>query len=160
MASYDVEKCIKNLMVSPRVVALRQRSRRCVCKYCGSNLRLRQIVYNNIVEPRIEIFCEHCNRIEYGVEPEIYHMAKYYVDEFGCDYYPDLDENTTKERMNVAKVCEIIDWAFKGVGYIDLDGFKYPIELDKSISSEDLQLNLDELEELDEELQEVVKSGL
>ena len=87
-------------------------------------------------------------------------MAKYYVDEFGCDYYPDLDENTTKERMNVAKVCEIIDWAFKGVGYIDLDGFKYPIEMDKSISSEDLQLNLDELEELDEELQEVVKSGL
>ena len=72
----DPEVYIKNLMTTPRVVGLRTRTKRCRCKYCGGRLRLKQIVYNDTIEPRIEIFCENCQRIEYGVEPEIYELAK------------------------------------------------------------------------------------
>lgn len=159
MEKIDTKEYIKNLMTTPRVVELRKRAKRCRCKYCGGKLRLKQIVYNSTVEPRIEIFCENCDRIEYGVEPEIYSLAKYYVDEFGCDYYPELDDNFTKERMNVAKVCEIMFWALNGVGYLDMEGFKYPTKIDKKLVGESLVFDLEDLSELSDELREVEGSG-
>ncbi len=157
MEKIDTKEYIKNLMNTPRVVELRKRARRCRCKYCGGQLRLKQIVYNSIVEPRIEIFCENCSRIEYGVEPEIYNLAKYYVDEFGCDYYPELDDSHSKERMNVAKVCEIMFWAFNGVGYLDMEGFRYPLVMDKKLVGESLIFDLDDLDELEDALKEVIQ---
>lgn len=158
MEKIDTKEYIKNMMDTPRIVELRKRARRCRCKYCGGQLRLKQIVYNSIIEPRIEIFCETCERIEYGVEPELYDLAKYYVDEFGCDYYPELDDNCTKERMNVAKVCEIMFWVLNGVGYLDMEGFKYPVSIDKKLVGESLKIDLDTLDELDDALKAVLDS--
>ena len=83
------------------------------------------------------------------MEPEIYSMAKYFVDEIGFDHYPEMDNNLTKERMNVAKICEIIFWAFKGVDYLDMDGFKYPISMDKHLIGESVAIDLEELEHSD-----------
>ena len=40
---------------------------------------------------KLEVYCSHCKRIEYGVEPEIYEVAEYFVDELSFDYYKDLD---------------------------------------------------------------------
>ena len=147
----NVEEYIKNLMQTPRVQGLRQRTKRCKCKYCGGKLRLKQIVYNTTIEPRIEIFCEECQRIEYGVEPEIFHLAKYYVDSYGCDYYPELDASEAKDRMNVGKVCEIIFWALNGLNLVDMEGFKVPYEMDKKMVGESIIYNLDELDEDDDE---------
>ena len=48
-----------------RVTMLKERSARCVCKYCGGQLEIRQIVFNSYEEERVEIFCAQCNRIEY-----------------------------------------------------------------------------------------------
>ena len=152
MENQDTRKYIKNPMDSPRVVELRKRTRRCRCKYCGGHLRLKQIVYNSIIEPRIELFCEKCLRIEYGIEPEIYQLAKYYVDEFGCDYFPELDDGDYKERMNTAKVCEIMFWALNGVGYLDMEGFKYPLTMSEQLVGESLTFELDALEELGDAL--------
>jgi len=143
----DTKEYIKNLMQTPRVQGLRTRTKRCVCKYCGGKLRLKQIVYNQTIEPRIEIFCEDCQRIEYGVEPEIFQLAKYYVDSYGCDYYPELDESISKSRMNVGKVCEIIFWALNGLNLVDMEGFKVPYEMDKKMVGESIIYDLDELEE-------------
>ncbi len=102
---------------------LRDRAKRCVCKYCGSPLHLRQMVFGEFEEARVEIFCRNCGRIEFGVEPEIYESAKYFVDQTEFNYYPDMDDNEQTCRMNVAKVCEIMAWQDKMLGYLDEDGF-------------------------------------
>lgn len=59
-----------------RIDMLKGRTKRCVCKYCGSNLRLRRIIFSTYEDTRVEIFCENCNRIEFGVEPEVYVSAE------------------------------------------------------------------------------------
>ena len=58
---------------------LRGRSKRCVCKYCGGELKIKSIIFNEFIEARSELYCPECDRIEFGVEPEIYQCAKYYV---------------------------------------------------------------------------------
>lgn len=149
----DQEVYIKNLMTTPRVVGLRTRTKRCRCKYCGGRLRLKQIVYNDTIEPRIEIFCDDCQRIEYGVEPEIYALAKYYVERMNCDFFPELDDSDSKDRMNVGKVCEIIFWAMNNLSLVDMEGFKYPVEMDKKMIGESIIYDLDD--EDDDTLEEV-----
>lgn len=149
----DTEVYIKNMMTSPRVVGLRARTKRCCCKYCGGRLRLKQIVYNDTIEPRIEIFCENCQRIEYGVEPEIYELAKYYVEQMNCDFFPELDSSESKDRMNVGKVCEIIFWAMNNLNMVDMEGFKYPVEMDKKMVGESIIYDLDDDD--DDTLEEV-----
>lgn len=102
---------------------LKERAKRCVCKYCGGSLRLKQLVFSEYDDARIEIFCRSCDRIEFGVEEEIYESAKYFVDQTDFDYYPDLDDTEKTRRMNIAKVCEIMTWQNKMLGFIDEDGF-------------------------------------
>ena len=58
-----------------RLEELKSRVYRCVCKYCGSPLKLKKIIFSELDEARIEIFCSHCDRIEYGVEPQVYACA-------------------------------------------------------------------------------------
>ena len=65
-----------------RLYELKVRTKNCCCRYCGGELKLRRILYGNVKEGRVEIFCNECNRIEYGVNKEIYHVAKYFEDEF------------------------------------------------------------------------------
>ena len=71
-----------------RVESLKKRTKRCVCKYCGSKLELRKIIYGDIENARVEIFCSECNRIEYGVEEEVYRVAKYFVEDMDFNAYP------------------------------------------------------------------------
>ena len=126
---------------------LKKRVNRCKCSYCGSELILRHIIYGNVEEGRSEIFCPSCNRIEFGVEPEIYQIAKYYVDEIGFDYYGELDESIRKQRMNMAKVCEIMQWCVKNLGLLDKDGFVAEVQIDATLSGQDLLLSEAFLEE-------------
>ena len=60
---------------------LRKRAKRCVCKYCGGRLRLKQLVFSEYDDARTEIFCRECDRIEFGVEQEIYKSAQYFFGE-------------------------------------------------------------------------------
>lgn len=111
-----------------RVKMLQKRVRRCVCKYCGNELRLKRLVFNHEKSMRIEIFCQHCNRIEFGVEKETYFCAKSFVEDLGFQYYQDVEESENLKRMNVAKVCEIISWADKKRGFIDDNGYTVPVK--------------------------------
>ena len=63
----------------PHIQELRSRVNRCKCSYCGSELILRRLTYGNSEEGRLDLFCPSCNRIEYGVEPEIYQIVEYAV---------------------------------------------------------------------------------
>ena len=136
-----VAKFTKQEDENPHIQELRSRVNRCKCSYCGSELILRRLTYGNSEEGRLDLFCPSCNRIEYGVEPEIYQIAKYYVDEIGFDYYGELDESLRKKRMNMAKVCEMMQWCCKNLGLLNQGGFTTDVQMDAALSGQDLLLS-------------------
>lgn len=136
---------------SVRLQELRQRAARCRCRYCGNPLTLRKITYAAYDEAKIELYCEHCDRIESGVEPEIYKIAAYYVDEMKYDHYPNLDNSVRKRRMNIALVCDILSWGFKNSGLLVKDGFNVPLQLDEDLMGEAFTISDSYLNSLDKE---------
>ena len=120
---------MENLFQVPgRVEELKSRASRCCCKYCGGELVVRRIIFSEDEEARIELFCSQCGRIEYGVEPEIYQNAAYFVDHLQFNHYTDLESSAQTRRMNIAKVCEIMAWGDKRLGILTQDGFQVPVK--------------------------------
>ena len=115
-----------------RIDMLKARTKRCVCKYCGGRLKLRRIIFSDYEDARIEIFCRDCDRIEFGVEPEIYASAKFFVENSKFNCYPDLDDNEKTKQMTIAKVCEIMAWENQNIGIMDNEGFNIPLKLNES----------------------------
>ena len=136
-----------NFVSEKRIDMLKARTKRCVCKYCGSGLRLGQISFNELEDVRIEIFCKNCERIEFGVEPEIYENAKYYVEETGFNYYPDLDETDKTKQMSIAKICEIMTWDNQNLGILTPEGFQIPLNMNRRYVGEMLVLSDDDLQQ-------------
>ncbi len=133
-----------------RVATLKERSARCVCKYCGGSLKLRRIIFSDYEEARIEIFCNHCDRIEYGAEPEIYQSAKFFVDNSGFNCYPDLDDSEKTKQMTIAKVCEIMAWQDQNLGILDENGFCVTLKLNENFVGECITLTEANLEDDDD----------
>ncbi len=133
-----------------RTKLLEKRSDRCVCKYCGSRLRIKSIAFNEIVDGRSELYCDHCGRIEFGVEPEIYRSAKYYIDEFQYSCYPELEDTQATRQMSTAKVGEIMNWLVERLGLVDDEGFCVPLRLEQSALGECLDLTDAALEALED----------
>lgn len=123
------------IITEDRLEELKNRSKRCVCKYCGGLLKVRLLDFGQIEMANLELFCEHCNRIEYGTEPEIYHNAVYLVDNIGFNAYPNRTKNEATRKLNIAMVCEIIAWHETQLGILDENG--YTVSLDST------KLNLD-----------------
>ena len=130
-----------------RLQELKIRTKNCCCRYCGGSLSLRRILYGTANSGRVEIFCDDCDRIEYGTNREIYHIAKYFVDEFEFNHYPDNDDSMKTYQMNVAKVCDIIAWGCKNLNLLDGEGFKVPVDISRSILGEEVELYKVDLEE-------------
>ena len=128
-----------------RVEMLKGRAKRCVCKYCGGRLRLKRIIFSAHEDARVEIYCDNCERIEYGVEQEIYQSARYFVDELKFNCYPNQDANESTRRMTIAKVCEIMAWENKNLGLLDRDGFRVPLEDNGNILGECIILTDEDL---------------
>lgn len=131
---------LKRYNSNGRVESLKKRTERCCCKYCGGKLEIRRIIFSQDEDARIELFCSQCDRIEYGVEPEIYSVAKHFVDYLQFDHYPELDKNQQTRRMNIAKVCEIITWGVKNLGLLSPDGFNAPVVMREEIGEDCLLL--------------------
>lgn len=131
-----------------RIKSLKGRMERCRCKFCGSPLELRRIVFSDYEDARIELFCPECDRIEYGVEPEIYQSAKYFVDTFQFNHFPELSQNEQTHKMNIAKVCDIMSWVCKNLGFAGEDGFVVPVNMQKALLGETLVLSESELNRL------------
>ena len=102
---------------------LRERTKRCCCRYCGGMLEIRKLTYSNCDMARLELFCSLCGRIEFGTEPEIFQRAGHFVEETGFDYYPDLNQGIQKKQMNTAKICEITGWMLKSLNLLQETGF-------------------------------------
>lgn len=136
-----------------RIETLKKRTRRCVCKYCGGPLSLRRIIFHDVEDVRVEIYCDNCARIEFGVEPEIYLSARNFVDNLEFDCYEGLDANEKKRQMNIAKVSEILSWGCKNMGLLNQEGFQVPLQMKASDWAACLVLSSEEIV-LDEEGQE------
>ena len=128
-----------------RLLELQGRTKRCCCAYCGGELVLRRITIGSNDAGRIEIFCADCERIEFGVEKEIYRAADYYISCMKFDYYADLDDSERKRRMNRAKACEIIQWGCKNLGLLNKEGFSTALSMDASLMGKDIILAESEL---------------
>lgn len=131
---------------SSRIQELKGRVERCCCRYCGSSLELKRISFNNFEDPRVEIFCTKCKRIEYGAEPEIYLSAKHFVEHFDFNWYTYLDDNAQTRQMTIAKICDILTWQNRQLGFMDNDGFKVPVEMQTDLQSECLTFTAEELD--------------
>lgn len=130
-----------------RVEALKRRTQRCLCKYCGEPLKLRRIIFSDHEDARVEIFCDQCDRIEYGVEPEIYHSAKYFVEELKFNCYPNMDDNNLTRQMTIAKVGEIMSWSAKNLGFINEEGFQVPVKVGDRVIGECIVLKDQDLDD-------------
>ena len=124
-----------------RLEMLKNRSKRCVCKYCGGELKVKQIIFSSYEEARVELFCQDCDRIEFGVEPEIYDNAKYFVEETGFSCYPDLDDSLKIKQMTIAKLCEIITWENQNIGILTPEGFNIELNANKNYVGECVTLS-------------------
>lgn len=132
---------------SERITKLKKRTSRCVCKFCGHPLELRKITYAAYDEAKIDIYCNTCQKFENGVEPLIYKMATFFVDEIQFDYYPELNDSESKHRMNVAVVCDIITWGFQNAGMLGDDGFTIKINIDENTLGEASLFTASEIKE-------------
>lgn len=130
-----------------RIDMLKNRAKRCVCKYCGGELKLRQIIFSELDESRIEIFCKTCNRIEFGVEPEIYHSAKFFVEQTNFNYFQNMDNTDAISQMNVAKAGELMAWVCQNIGILINDGFNIPLEMNENFIGETIILRDSDLED-------------
>lgn len=143
----------QNFKSEKRLDMLKRRTKRCVCKYCGGNLKLRRIIFSNYEDARIEIYCNRCDRIEFGTEREIYASAKFFVENSGFNCYPDLDDNENTKQMTISKVCEIMAWENQNLGMLNTQGFTIPIEVNDNIIGECVTFTEEDLE-ADEEIED------
>jgi hypothetical protein len=104
------------------------RSQRCVCRYCGSKLEIRAVVFCEYGGAGAELYCPKCGKIEYGTEPEIYKTAKAFVDDMEFNYYLNMEENKESYQMNIAKVCEILSFAAQRWHKLDHKGLAGDIQ--------------------------------
>ena len=137
------------IVSAERLEEIKNRSKRCVCKYCGGRLRVRMLDFGQIETANLEIFCENCDKIEYGVEPEIYAVSKYFVEEFNFNIFPNNDNSETTTQMNIAKICDIISWGCKNMGILSARGFDVPLDIKKSILGEDVIFHDDDLSDVE-----------
>ena len=124
-----------------RLAMLKARAKRCQCKYCGGQLVVRQLSFGSAQEARLEIFCRDCDRIEFGVEPEIYTNAKFFVEETGFNCYPDLDDSARTRQMTIAKVCEIMTWLSQNIGILTPEGFQVALMMNEHYIGECITLS-------------------
>lgn len=99
-----------------------ERSERCVCKMCGGKLEPKIVIYNKYGGSGLELYCPTCGRIEYGTEPEIYRLAKEYVEQVEYDYFVEMEADERHKQLNIAKVCETLSWVLKKIDVMDSKG--------------------------------------
>ena len=116
----------------PRVEHLKERAKDCCCSYCGGDLAVRRILYQTTAEYRIELYCDNCEKIEYGVPRALYDSAKAAIERLGFNYYPETEEGVTRNQMNIAKLSTLTAWQLRYLGMIDDERLKDAAEGENS----------------------------
>lgn len=137
----------------PRVEHLKERAKDCCCSYCGGDLAVRRILYQTTAEYRIELYCDNCEKIEYGVPRALYDSAKAAIERLGFNYYPETEEGVTRNQMNIAKLSTLTAWQLRYLGMIDderlkdvAEGSTQSMDTNTIVSEDDLDELLKEVE--------------
>ena len=109
---------------SPEQERLTERASRCVCKHCGGKLSTSLVIYDIYGGVGVELYCPRCEKNDFGVEPEVYALAEYFVQNFQFNYFLDMEENDLNEQLNIAKIAEILSWLLKSLDLLDSCGLK------------------------------------
>lgn len=104
-------------------VTMGLRSKRCICRHCGSKLEIRMIIFCQYGGQGLELYCPKCERIEYGIEPEIYQLAREFAEDYQFNYYLEMAEDERSYQLNIAKIGELFGWLFNRLKLCDGDGF-------------------------------------
>ena len=135
-------------MQEERVEYLKKRKEHCCCKYCGSLLEIRRVAFSENDDARVELYCPMCQKIEFGVEKEIFAVAEYFVEEMEFQIFYDIENPVLQKQMNIAKVAEIISWGFLNLGYSNENGFLYAPQVQDYMLHESLNLKLSQWQEM------------
>jgi hypothetical protein len=119
---------------------------------------VRQIVFHTQAMARIELYCEQCQKIEYGVEKEAYASAKAFVEATQFNHFPDMEDNEQRLQMNVAKVCNITSWQLRYLGLTNETGLTVPVYMNEYAMEQCTTIEEDRLEQLLEEADKWVQS--
>ena len=144
---------------SLRVERLKKRAKYCCCRYCGSELHVRQIVFHTQAMARIDLYCDQCQKIEYGVEKEAYASARAFVEATQFNHFPDMEDNEQRLQMNIAKVCNITSWQLRYLGLTNETGLTVPVHINEYGMEQCTTVEDDRLEELLEEADRWMKES-
>lgn len=117
--------------ISPRVEKLKERATHCCCRYCGGKLEVRQIFFHTQASARIELYCDQCKKIEYGVEKDIYEAARTFVNATEFNHFQDIEDNEKRLQMNIAKICSVTTWQLRYLGLLSDNGFTVSVNKNK-----------------------------
>lgn len=137
----------------PRVEHLKERAKDCCCSYCGGDLAVRRILYQTTAEYRIELYCDNCEKIEYGVPRALYDSAKAAIERLGFNYYPETEEGVTRNQMNIAKLSTLTAWQLRYLGMIDDERLKEASEGSTQSMDANTVVSEDDLDELLKEVE-------
>lgn len=101
---------------------LTKRQQRCVCRQCGSPLEIRMIIFCQYGGQGLELYCPKCERIEYGIEKELYTLADQFISDNEFNYYVDMAEDERNLQLNRGKIGEIFAWLFKNIALLNEAG--------------------------------------
>lgn len=107
---------------SHEYLQMKERQAHTVCRQCGNNLEIRMIIFCQYGGQGIELYCPKCERIEYGIEKEIYDLAKDFLEATEFNYFMDMEQGIRNEQLNTSKICEIFGWLFKKLEFSDKHG--------------------------------------
>ncbi len=126
------------MMVSADNDTLLERSKRCVCKHCGSALEVRMVIFCQYGGQGLELYCPACERLEYGIDPEVYQLAKEFVENYEFNYYLDMAEGERNKQLNIAKVGEIIGWLLNRLALYDENGLQKELIIKSALAGNSL----------------------
>ena len=116
-----------------KVDELKQRIPHAICKYCGGRLEIKRMNYSKDTDNRVELYCPYCDKLEYGVEKEVYELACYVVDELNFNYYSEIEYSDKRRKMNIAKVGETAEWIMRQLGILNEKGFTCEVNLSELV---------------------------
>ncbi len=82
---------------------LRERAKRCCCKYCGGILEVRKLTYSNCDMAGWNCFWQPLWTDRIWNRKRDFQRAGYFVEETGFDYYPDLNPKGYKKANEYGK---------------------------------------------------------
>ena len=116
----------------PRVEQLKARTKSCCCSFCGGELSVKRVLLQTSPDWRIELYCDTCEKIEYGVPQALFDSAKAAVERLGFNYYPEMEAGATRTQMNISKLATLTSWQLRYAGLDDDERLGAPVAVGAS----------------------------